>query len=156
MDLMRMYAEKDSISTQALENNPVDYPDIKYTNEYDLAWDISCLNEAEIDPAKQATISTAGPNTNRRNGKPLKRRMLFPVEEYKQTKKIKLLNGQVHEKVLSSFPNSGTSAENLEDKVRIRRPPKAFMIFAKEWRKNIAAQNPQETSKQISRRLGAK
>jgi hypothetical protein len=72
-----------------------------------------------------------------------------------QTKKIKLLNGQVHEEVFPSFPNTGTSAENLEDKVTIRRPPNAFIIFSKEWRKNIAAQNPQETNTQISTRLGA-
>jgi hypothetical protein len=52
--------------------------------------DISCLHQVEIDPYRQAMISTAGPNTNTRNTKPLKRRTLFPLEEYKQTVKKKI------------------------------------------------------------------
>lgn len=37
---------------------------------------------------------------------------------------------------------------------RIPRPPNAFMIFANEWRKRLALENPTESNKQISVRLG--
>lgn len=36
------------------------------------------------------------------------------------------------------------------------RPPNAFMIFANEWRKKLALENPSESNKQISVRLGLK
>ncbi|XP_034250048.1 longitudinals lacking protein, isoforms A/B/D/L-like isoform X2 [Thrips palmi] len=39
---------------------------------------------------------------------------------------------------------------------RIPRPPNAFMIFANEWRKKLALENPTESNKQISVRLGIK
>lgn len=37
---------------------------------------------------------------------------------------------------------------------RILRPPNAFMLFAQERRRSVAAQHPQEKNKQISTRLG--
>ncbi|XP_046392357.1 uncharacterized protein LOC124160537 isoform X2 [Ischnura elegans] len=37
---------------------------------------------------------------------------------------------------------------------KIPRPPNAFMIFANEWRKKLARQNPRESNKEISVRLG--
>jgi hypothetical protein len=80
--------------------------------------------------------------------------MLFLEENYKQTKRRKLLNGQVREKAHPTLPNPGTSGGKLKNEVRIRRPPNTFIIFANEWRKNTAAQNPQEKNKQISERLG--
>jgi hypothetical protein len=116
--------------------------------------DISCKNVAEIAPAKWTMISKAVPNTNTQNGIPPKKRMLFLEESCKQTKKRKLPNGQVHERALPTLQNPGTSAAKVKDKIRIRRPPNAFIVFANEWRKNIAAQNPQEKNKQISTRLG--
>ncbi|XP_050308141.1 modifier of mdg4-like [Anthonomus grandis grandis] len=36
----------------------------------------------------------------------------------------------------------------------IPKPPHAFMIFASEWRKKLTIENPQESTKQISVRLG--
>jgi hypothetical protein len=150
-----MCAQIDSISTQALENNLVDYPDIKYGNEYNLPWDISDLNQAEIDNANSKMIFTAGPKSNTWNGNPQKRRMLFPAENFRPAKEIKLLDEQVDNEQRTLLPNSGTLAAKLKEKVRIRRPPNAFIVFANEWRKKIAAQNPQERNKQISTRLGA-
>jgi HMG (high mobility group) box len=37
---------------------------------------------------------------------------------------------------------------------KIRRPPNAFMIFANEWRRRLATENPNESNKAISIRLG--
>ncbi|CAG0881812.1 unnamed protein product [Darwinula stevensoni] len=37
---------------------------------------------------------------------------------------------------------------------KIPRPPNAFMIFANEWRKNLASEYPSESNKEISIRLG--
>ncbi|KAL6261446.1 hypothetical protein P5V15_006538 [Pogonomyrmex californicus] len=39
-------------------------------------------------------------------------------------------------------------------KRRIPRPANAFMLFANEWRKKFAAENPRESNKDISVRLG--
>jgi hypothetical protein len=116
--------------------------------------DISCKNMAEIAPAKWTIISKSVPNTNTQSEMPPKKRVLFLEESCKQTKKRKLPVGQVHEKALPTLQNPGTSAAKAKDKVRIRRPPNAFIVFANEWRKNIAAQNPHEKNKQISTRLG--
>jgi hypothetical protein len=138
-----------------LENNSVDFLGIKSPIEYNLSMDILCKNVAEIAPAKLTMVSKAVPNTKTQNGILPKKQMLFVEDNYKQTKKRKLVNGQVCEKALPTLPNPGTSAAKLKDKVRIRRPPNAFIVFANEWRKNIAAQNPQEKNKQISTRLGA-
>ncbi|XP_065347491.1 sex determination protein fruitless-like [Cloeon dipterum] len=41
-----------------------------------------------------------------------------------------------------------------EDAEKIRRPPNAFMIFANEWRRKLAAENPSDSNKAISIRLG--
>ncbi|KAK3921673.1 Protein bric-a-brac 2 [Frankliniella fusca] len=46
--------------------------------------------------------------------------------------------------------------ERLGKGDRIPRPPNAFMIFANEWRKKLALENPTESNKQISVRLGMK
>jgi hypothetical protein len=80
-----------------------------------------------------------------------KKWMLIPAEYQNEIWKRKLLPKQT----CSTLPNSGKSEEALKDKVKIRRPPNAYIIFANEWRKIIAAQNPGEKSKQISTRLGA-
>jgi hypothetical protein len=44
--------------------------------------------------------------------------------------------------------------EICEDVSKIRRPPNAFMIFANEWRRKLASENPSESNKAISIRLG--
>jgi hypothetical protein len=84
-----------------------------------------------------------------------KKWMLIPAEYQDETKKRELLAEADHEQTRSTLSNSGESAAALKNEARIRRPPNAFIIFAKEWRKNLTAQNPGETSKQISSRLGA-
>jgi hypothetical protein len=69
--------------------------------------------------------------------------------------KSKLLPAVDHIQTSSTLPNSGKSEATLKDKVKIRRPPNAYIIFANEWRKILAAQNPGENCQQISTRLGA-
>uniref|UniRef100_A0A1B6DRC3 HMG box domain-containing protein n=1 Tax=Clastoptera arizonana TaxID=38151 RepID=A0A1B6DRC3_9HEMI len=46
------------------------------------------------------------------------------------------------------------SAPPPKKKLKIPRPPNAFMIFANEWRRKLAYQNPLESNKEISVRLG--
>jgi hypothetical protein len=84
-----------------------------------------------------------------------KKLMLIPAENQEETWKRKLLPAEDYKQTCSTLPNSGKSAAAIKDKEKIRRPPNAFIIFANEWRRNIAAQNPGEKSKQISTRLGA-
>jgi hypothetical protein len=43
---------------------------------------------------------------------------------------------------------------DLEQKEKIPRPPNSFMIFANEWRRQLAIQFPNESNKEISVRLG--
>jgi transketolase len=83
-----------------------------------------------------------------------KKWILISPEYQDQTRKRALLPAVDREQTHSTLPNSSKSAAVLKDQVRIRRPPNAFIIFANEWRKNIAAQNPGEKSKEISTRLG--
>ncbi|XP_044735649.1 zinc finger and BTB domain-containing protein 14-like isoform X1 [Chrysoperla carnea] len=65
----------------------------------------------------------------------------------------------------SSLPKASTSSSGLkyipiknqsdEGKGgKIPRPPNAFMIFANEWRRRLATENPRESNKDISVRLG--
>lgn len=42
----------------------------------------------------------------------------------------------------------------VEPKEKIPRPPNSFMIFANEWRRQLAGQFPNESNKEISVRLG--
>ncbi|CAL7934853.1 unnamed protein product [Xylocopa violacea] len=48
----------------------------------------------------------------------------------------------------------GRIADSNGVKRKIPRPANAFMLFANEWRKKLAAQNPRESNKDISVRLG--
>ncbi|XP_054260416.1 uncharacterized protein LOC128985068 [Macrosteles quadrilineatus] len=50
---------------------------------------------------------------------------------------------------LSCHPSEATTVAK-----KIPRPPNAFMIFANDWRKRLALQNPTESNKTISVRLG--
>ncbi|XP_076752670.1 uncharacterized protein LOC143424487 [Xylocopa sonorina] len=47
----------------------------------------------------------------------------------------------------------GRIADSNRVKRKIPRPANAFMLFANEWRKKLAAQNPRESNKDISVRL---
>ncbi|KAL6423572.1 hypothetical protein ACFW04_010247 [Cataglyphis niger] len=47
-----------------------------------------------------------------------------------------------------------TDATAVEVKRKIPRPANAFMLFANEWRRKLAAENPRESNKDISVRLG--
>jgi hypothetical protein len=80
--------------------------------------------------------------------------MLIPVECQDKTIKSELLPAVDHEQTRSTPPISGKSAAVRKNEGRIRRPPNAYIIFAKEWRKKLTAQYPGETSKQISTLLG--
>lgn len=42
----------------------------------------------------------------------------------------------------------------LREKPKIPRPPNAFMIYANENRKSMAHQNPADSNKEISKKLG--
>ncbi|XP_050462913.1 uncharacterized protein LOC126857493 [Cataglyphis hispanica] len=46
-----------------------------------------------------------------------------------------------------------TDATAVEVKRKIPRPANAFMLFANEWRRKLAAENPRESNKDISVRL---
>ncbi|XP_015438940.1 PREDICTED: transcription factor Sox-10-like [Dufourea novaeangliae] len=48
----------------------------------------------------------------------------------------------------------GRIADGNDAKRKIPRPANAFMLFANEWRKKLAAENPRESNKDISVRLG--
>ncbi|XP_076545309.1 uncharacterized protein LOC117609522 isoform X1 [Osmia lignaria lignaria] len=48
----------------------------------------------------------------------------------------------------------GRIADSSGVKRKIPRPANAFMLFANEWRKKLAAENPRESNKDISVRLG--
>jgi hypothetical protein len=111
----------------------------------------------------------AGPSTDIQKANPPNERMLLPAVNSDHTKKwilipteyqdeiwkSKLHPAADHKQTYSTLPNSGKSEATLKDKVKIRRPPNAYIIFANEWRKIIAAQNPGEKCQQISTRLGA-
>ncbi|XP_043269149.1 transcription factor SOX-3-like [Venturia canescens] len=45
-------------------------------------------------------------------------------------------------------------ASSSSGKQKIPRPANAFMLFANEWRKKLAVENPRESNKDISVRLG--
>jgi hypothetical protein len=49
-----------------------------------------------------------------------------------------------------SGPNELHQAAALPQTERTRRPPNAFILFGKEWRKKVAAQFPLEKNKNIS------
>ncbi|XP_015124931.1 protein bric-a-brac 2 [Diachasma alloeum] len=68
-----------------------------------------------------------------------------PNEETKKSK--------IKTKVKSRERQSVIYGENGPEK--IRRPPNAFMIFANEWRRRLATENPRESNTEISVRLGA-
>jgi hypothetical protein len=111
----------------------------------------------------------AGPSTDIQKENPPNERILFPAVNSDQTKtwilipaeyhdeilKRKLLPAVDHKQTCSTLPNLGKSEAALKDKVKVRRPPNAYIIFANEWRKIISAQNPGEKTQQISTRLGA-
>lgn len=46
--------------------------------------------------------------------------------------------------------SSQSKVANSTTKLKIPRPPNAFMLFANEWRKKLATQNPRESNKDIS------
>ncbi|XP_034943823.1 uncharacterized protein [Chelonus insularis] len=48
----------------------------------------------------------------------------------------------------------GKCANSTLGKAKIPRPANAFMLFANEWRKKLALENPRESNKDISVRLG--
>lgn len=77
--------------------------------------------------------------------------MLIPAEYQEETWKRNVLPAVDYKQTCST----GKSAAAIKDKDKVRRPPNAFIIFANEWRRNIAAENPGEKSKEISTRLGA-
>ncbi|XP_063992380.1 protein bric-a-brac 1-like isoform X2 [Diachasmimorpha longicaudata] len=60
---------------------------------------------------------------------------------------------QVNTKLKSRERQTVIYGENGPEK--IRRPPNAFMIFANEWRRRLASENPRESNTAISVRLGA-
>jgi hypothetical protein len=84
-----------------------------------------------------------------------KKWILIPAEYQDGIWKSKLLPAVEFKQTCATLPNSGKSEAALKDNVKIRRPPNAYIIFAKEWRKILAAQNPGENCQQISTRLGA-
>lgn len=45
------------------------------------------------------------------------------------------------------------SNSNAPGKAKIPRPANAFMLFANEWRRKLANENPRESNKDISVRL---
>ncbi|ERL89387.1 hypothetical protein D910_06757 [Dendroctonus ponderosae] len=47
-----------------------------------------------------------------------------------------------------------SSTINEEANISVSKPPHAFMIFAKEWRKKLTVEHPEENNKEISVRLG--
>ncbi|XP_035717923.1 sex-determining region Y protein-like isoform X1 [Vespa mandarinia] len=53
---------------------------------------------------------------------------------------------------LLSFDEKNNEGNSLKRK--IPRPANAFMLFANEWRKKLASENPRESNKDISVRLG--
>ncbi|XP_059488328.1 transcription factor SOX-30-like [Neocloeon triangulifer] len=56
---------------------------------------------------------------------------------------------------LKGRPKRGEmSEESVAGAGKIRRPPNAFMVFANEWRRKLAVENPSESNKDISIRLG--
>jgi hypothetical protein len=113
--------------------------------------------------------AAAGPNMDIQKANPPNEGILLPAANNDETKKWMLMPAECqdktrkgesypavdHEQRPSTLPNSVKSAAELKDKVRVRRPPNAFIIFANEWRKSISAQNPGEKCQQINTRLGA-
>jgi hypothetical protein len=107
----------------------------------------------------------AGPSTDIQKKNPPNERMLLPAVNVDHTKKWILIPAEYQNEIwkrkllpkptCATLPSSGKSEATLNDKVKIRRPPNAYIIFAKEWRKILAAQNPNEKIQQISTRLGA-
>ncbi|XP_058801346.1 protein SOX-15-like, partial [Phymastichus coffea] len=69
---------------------------------------------------------------------------------------------RIHSKATIAVERPPLSPENEENscatvgpiKQRIPRPANAFMLFANEWRKKLATENPRESNKDISVRLG--
>ena len=61
---------------------------------------------------------------------------------------------QVHRQIpIHRKHTAGKSSNNAPGKPKIPRPANAFMLFANEWRKKLALENPRESNKDISVRL---
>lgn len=57
-------------------------------------------------------------------------------------------------KEVTCSPPTPTSGDHNAKGEKIPRPPNSFMIFANEWRRQLAGQFPNESNKEISVRLG--
>ncbi len=57
-------------------------------------------------------------------------------------------------KEVTLSPPTPTSGDHNAKGEKIPRPPNSFMIFANEWRRQLASQFPNESNKEISVRLG--
>lgn len=74
-------------------------------------------------------------------------------QEDEQTNQRKQSNETVVEApVKDQASTSPISVDQIKEK--IPRPPNSFMIFANEWRRQLAGQFPNESNKEISVRLG--
>ncbi|XP_046436045.1 transcription factor SOX-3-like [Neodiprion lecontei] len=90
---------------------------------------------------------TDGPSSRKPiclESKPPRRRESNPIGNILQ---VHLQRGG---EIAAKYGGVGSSA----GKQKIPRPANAFMLFANEWRKKLAIQNPRESNKDISVRLG--
>ncbi|CAB0030359.1 unnamed protein product [Trichogramma brassicae] len=116
-------------------------------------------NDQPIDLHRSATSKSIGEKDD--NKHELRRRLVHiePKHQHQQQQPLDLnidnVGGIKEEKIggnsdreQSSSPEQGKIV--LVNKPKIPRPANAFMLFANEWRKKLAVQNPRESNKDIS------
>ncbi|KAI4491044.1 hypothetical protein M0802_010461 [Mischocyttarus mexicanus] len=75
------------------------------------------------------------------------------LNNFTLTKEQQQQQQQQREGILHTLLAFKKTDDNLS-KRKIPRPANAFMLFANEWRKKLASENPRESNKDISVRLG--
>ncbi|ODN01604.1 Protein bric-a-brac 2 [Orchesella cincta] len=116
-----------------------------------VSYDTEMKRKLRVSNAKQD--SNADDNTANA-GEPEENNMTINLEPNLMEQLDKLENDDAEvANVVEPFIKS-IAEMAAEPKEKIPRPPNSFMIFANEWRRQLASQFPNESNKEISVRLG--
>ncbi|XP_044003969.1 uncharacterized protein LOC122849343 [Aphidius gifuensis] len=104
-------------------------------------------------PTSPSNLNRKAKNNSRRQIRIETTRLLRRRETIESSSSLQKQRQQYEQDLTLDANELGGNKSSL-GKVKIPRPANAFMIFANKWRKKLAAENPKESNKDISVRLG--